>query len=573
MKTSAKARPSVRTAALCWAVLATVGVALFAVPGGAEEDDARPSSAGPEYRNATREQQVDMLRRLLGVPVEEAAPAPASTAAPVEEPAFAPPAEAEDVVAPGKAAPAEAPATPRTKPKPKPKAAAPVRRSSPKPPPRREAKPASPAVEATAPPAEAAPAAEPAAETAERGIAELSETDLPPVGTIVGSDNLKRWSHVLTPAMQWAAHRGVTAEVIEPKSIAMEPWRVAATERYAGQVTLAPDKKSLRNYVAGLPFPNVTTDDPDVAIKVMFNFENRVNFDDLDGQDFGCITGAIDSNDGLTTRRDGRFGHLRRLYYTGRLLVDPKPTIPNNESIRYRESLFPVIQPFNNKGAGFSYIRYLDGRQDDAWLYLPAARRVRRLSTAQRSEGIFGTDLDLDSYGGFAGNPAWFDWTLLGKKTLLAPFHAKHEPIQWCGKPGDFMFCDAWEPREFYIIAARSLIPGYNFSLRVLYVEVETYGIPFTEVYDNDGQLWRGYIQQYKSGLRKSTPQSTRTYDADLVFLGGVTVFDMQLNTSSRCEFPAADSTNREGWVYYAGNDGGPEPEDFEVASFIKEGR
>lgn len=552
------------------AAVALAGAGLLAAPSRAQNDGYEPSSAGPEYRNATREQQVDLLRKLLGVPVEEPAPAASD---PAPEAAAAPTGPQTGSVEPPAVEAAPSPA--KTAPAPSAR-----RRSAPKPPPtrapRRAPQPvpaAPPSDDAAAPPPAVAPAAPAPEQVATRGLAQLSETDLPPVGTVVSSANLKRWSHVLTPAMQWAARRGVTAEVIEPKSIEMEPWRVAATERYSGQVELDRGRKTLRNYVAGIPFPNVEADDPDVALKVMFNFENRVNFDDLDGQDFGCITGAIEENEGLTTRRDGRFGHLRRLYYTGRLRIDPKPMLPNNEGIRYRESLFPVIQPFNNKGAGFSYVRYLDGRQDDAWLYLPAARRVRRLSTAQRSEGIFGTDLDLDSYGGFAGNPAWFDWTLLGKKTLLGPFHAKHQPVRWCEKPGDFMFCDAWEPREFFIIAARSLIPGYNFSLRVLYVDVETYGIPFTEVYDNDGQLWRGYIQQYKAGLRRSMPESSRTYEADMVFLGAVTVFDMQLNTSSRCEFPASDSPNREGWVYYAGDDGGPEPEDFEVASFIKAGR
>jgi hypothetical protein len=135
------------------------------------------------------------------------------------------------------------------------------------------------------------------------------------------------------------------------------------------------------------------------------------------------------------------------------------------------------------------------------------------------------------------------------------------------------MFCDAWEPREFWVIAARSLIPGYNFSLRIIYVDVQSYGIPFTEVYDNDGQLWRGYVQQFKSGLRKAVPTSRTTYDQDMVFLGGVTVFDMQLQTTSRCEFPAEDAADREGWYYFTGDKGGTRPEDFEVASFIRAGR
>jgi hypothetical protein len=556
-------------------------VSIVSVPSRAQDEEVAPSSAGPEYRNATQEQQVELLRRLLGVSssVPASAPVPAAEPDPVPGPAAT-------VDVPGGAEAIEAEPAPEAKPQPKKAAPKPVKRAAPK--------PASPAKRVPAPlPAEApsqdapvqdAPVQEvavpPAAPELARvdyrgGLATLSETDLPPVGTVIDGSNIERWSHVMIPAMQWASRHGVKSEVVEPKVVVMEPWRVAATERYHAQVALAPDRKSLRNYVAGLPFPSLAADDPDLAVKIMFNFENRISFDDLDAPDFACLTGALDKREGLTARRNGRFGHLRRLYYTGRMVVDPKPTWPsNNEGIRYRESLFPVIEPFNNKGAGFSYIRHLDSaRQDDAWLYFPLTRRVRRLSTAQRSEGIFGTDLDLDSYGGFAGNPAWFDWTLLGKKTLLAPFHPRHQPIKWCEKPGEFMFCDVWEPREFWVIAARSLIPGYNFSLRILYVDVQSNAIPFTEVYDHEGQLWRGYVQQLKAGLRKAVPSAVTSYDHDMAFLGGVTVFDMQLQTTSRCEFPSQDASDREGWYYFTGDKGGTRPEDFEVASFIKAGR
>jgi hypothetical protein len=558
---------------LSFAIISAVGI--VSVPSRAQDEDVAPSSAGPEYRNATQEQQVDLLRRLLGV--SSSAPAPAVTpepeaaselpAAPPEVPAAAPAAGVERAPEPG---PAPRKAAPKPAKRAAPKPAAPVQRA-PVPLPGSEAPRHEPAQEAAAPPAPAGPA--PA--DFRGGLATLSETDLPPIGTVIDGSNIERWSHVMIPAMQWASHHGVKSEVVAPKSVQMEPWRVAATERYHAQVELDRGRKSLQNYVAGLPFPYLAADDPDLAIKIMFNFENRISFDDLDAPDFGCLTGALDKREGLTARRIGRFGHLRRLYYTGRMVVDPKPGLPaNNEGIRYRESLFPVVEPFNNKGAGFSFIRHLDpARQDDAWLYFPLTRRVRRLSTAQRSEGIFGTDLDLDSYGGFAGNPAWFDWTLLGRKTLLAPFHPKHQPIQWCGKPGEFMFCDAWEPREFWVIAARSLIPGYNFSLRILYVDTQSFAIPFTEVYDHEGQLWRGYVQQLKAGLRKAVPSSRTEYDYDMAFLGGVTVFDMQLQTTSRCEFPAEDASDREGWYYFTGDKGGTRPEDFEVASFIKAGR
>lgn len=529
-----------------------------------------PESAGPEYRSASEAEQLDLLRRLLGVespkpgPPEPVAESPKP--APQAQPASSPPPAAKPVVK----------AKPKPAPKPKPMA-------RPKPKPVAKPKSAAKSLEVKESPA---PVVEPeivAAPEPEGGVGAsqaysdlgITETDLPPVGTILVSSNSERWKHLLTPSLRWTLQRGGRMTVVAPQHIPDEPPRVEATEKYHQQVSLAPGKKSLLNYVAGVPFPDVTVDDPDVAQKVIFNFENRVMFDDVDGRNFGCITGKISETDGVQVERNYRIGHFRRLYYTGRFLVEPMPVWKTDEGIRLRETLFPINEPFDFKGAGFTYNRYLDPtRQDDSWLYYPQTKRVRRLSTAQRSEGVFGQDVDLDSYAGFAGNPAWFDWRLLGKKTLLASYHAMNEPVKWAAKPGDFMFDDAWEPRETYVLAARSRLPGYNFSLRVIYVDAEIFHIPYTEVYDNDGQLWRAYVQQWKAGSNKPMPYAKEAvYPFPTTFIQALTVFDMQQMHTTRCEFPASDAPTEDTWYYFWGERGGTQPEDFDVANFINAGR
>ena len=71
-------------------------------------------------------------------------------------------------------------------------------------------------------------------------------------------------------------------------------------------------------------------------------------------------------------------------------------------------------------------------RQDDLWLYLPSLRRVRRLSSAQRSEALFGQDIDVDSYGGYAGQIPWFTWKFVGEKPMLASLHGENLPPVPC---------------------------------------------------------------------------------------------------------------------------------------------
>jgi hypothetical protein len=232
-------------------------------------------------------------------------------------------------------------------------------------------------------------------------------------------------------------------------------------------------------------------------------------------------------------------------------VIDPRPVaeepVRDEATERYHEMLGPLSEPFDLKGAGFTYTRYsAPDRLDDSWLYFPQSRRVRRLSTAQRSEGNFGSDIDLDSYGGFGANPAWFEFSLLGEKTILAPFYADHKPTKWGSKPADFLFQDTWEPRETWIVGARSKIPGYNFSLRVIYIDAETFLIPYTEVYDHDGQLWRSYIQQWDGDGEKPRPDDPDPkWDFKSSTVLSLMVFDMQIGHTTRCQFPLQSIPNK----------------------------
>ena len=118
----------------------------------------------------------------------------------------------------------------------------------------------------------------------------------PAPGTVVAKANLARYEALLGPALRWAVGRGLEMEVVAPRSIPLEPARLAATEKYSAQVRLSEDKLRVENFIAGLPFPLVRDEDPDVAVKLMFNYENRIIVDDLDVRNFDCDTGAISAN-------------------------------------------------------------------------------------------------------------------------------------------------------------------------------------------------------------------------------------------------------------------------------------
>src|SRR5262245_61934087 len=90
-------------------------------------------------------------------------------------------------------------------------------------------------------------------------------------GAVIGAEQADEVAPLVLPGVADAVRRGMRIEIVEPKRV---PWRRAyrlATEKNAGQARLGPSGELL-DYVAGLPFPNLDTADPQIAHKVLWNY-------------------------------------------------------------------------------------------------------------------------------------------------------------------------------------------------------------------------------------------------------------------------------------------------------------
>jgi hypothetical protein len=58
-------------------------------------------------------------------------------------------------------------------------------------------------------------------------------------------------------------------------------------------------------------------------------------------------------------------------------------------------------------------------QRDQSWVYVPALRRVRQVSPANRSDGFLGSDLSQDDGTFFDGKPEDFAWRLVGEREAL----------------------------------------------------------------------------------------------------------------------------------------------------------
>lgn len=389
-------------------------------------------------------------------------------------------------------------------------------------------------------------------------------------GTEIGKENATQVEELVSPGVLWCLNHGMRMTVVPYRRIEWDRAYREATEQYGPQVKLSADGRALEGYIAGLPFPQIDPNDPQVALKIMWNYDHKPYFtDDSDLRNFDADTGNIRDN-GLEVERHYLLDHLRTLMYVGRLYVDPKPEIiPNPDGVRAKSSLHPILEPFDMKGVGLTGIRYLNpDRQDDTWLYVPTLRRVRRLSNSQRTDSLFGQDTDVDSIGGYAGQIPWLEWKYLGEKTMLGSFHSEHFPVKYCEGDGEFVFCDTWEKRPVYVIEGVPKQAQYAYGKRVLYIDKETYLITYTDIYDRAGHLWKTWINQY--GFRKrAAPGYGTEYPDEMPFNHSIAMVDMQLSHGTRWALPSATYPGEEGWYFNQGAKTGLTEEFFTLGHLI----
>lgn len=400
-------------------------------------------------------------------------------------------------------------------------------------------------------------------------------------GDVITKADSERIRGIVSPGVEWAVSNGMDMEIVPYQMIPIPRDYVRATEQYSGQVSID-DRDILHNWVAGRPFPTVENDDPQGAPKIMYNFLDGHYFTDdlslhLVDADTGSLYTDAQGNKHYSVERHFVSDWLRLLAFTGRLHHEPKPAFTENDDETFRKSgLYPLIEPFDLKGVGGVSYRYLDDlRQDDTWLYLPFVRRVRRMSSAQRSDALFGQDIDVDSYGGYAGQIPWFDWKLLGDKPMLASLHGVRLPPEPCKKDGGMTFCENWEMRpSVYVIEGTPKVDNYAYSKRVIYVDRETYFIIYSDLYDTGGELWKTVMQSIRTSKRPN-PDVDFEYDEPRMFIYAFSVIDIQLMHGTRAAIPGMAFGNEPGWYIDWGFDqkySAPE-EWFTIAGLIGSGR
>ncbi len=380
-------------------------------------------------------------------------------------------------------------------------------------------------------------------------------------GDVITPDHASKVRNLVSPGVYYKLLAGMSMKIVPSERVDWPPPYKEATEKYASQVRLSRDNRSLVGYVAGQPFPLIDTNDPQVATKIMWNNVFRpLLTDDYDLRFYDCDSVYGGKNKSFMPIQYYQIGHYAGYDLVGRVEVEPMPTDPDYKATGrlWLFGLYPVLAPENDRGDGFIRYRYSDpNRGDDDWSWTPGTRRVRRLNESIMSTASGPTAWNPDHYSGFNAKIEEYNYKFLGDKDMLGVVHAVNSPEVRCPTDGGASACpENWEMRHVYIVEATprpDRIAGALQSKTLIYMDSESWFEPYIDEYDHAGQLWYNHIWWMTYRDRPVPDARVAIYPFKREFEVGAVSTDVQSGFATMCYLPGLSTPERECWYINMG--------------------
>jgi hypothetical protein len=262
-------------------------------------------------------------------------------------------------------------------------------------------------------------------------------------------------------------------------------------------------------HVEGIPFPDVDQNDPRAAYMLMYN---RMCYSYVIGNTVFPMRGIWVGRGGYEREIQGTFFTYPRVGFPGRMKED-------NKDVVEKYSIVQVLAPYDIAGTNVLTWRYLDNKQDMTYTFVPAIRRVRRMSPANRSDAFLGTDMCVDDGYGYDGKIAAVEWAPVKKVTALVAWLDKdvqaleqNQKGEWCSTKDikDIVFGYekkdwtgapwaptnlVWVKRDVLILEFKPKDPYYNYGPQSLWVDAQVpYIIYYKVISDRAGVYWKSIV-------------------------------------------------------------------------------
>ena len=240
----------------------------------------------------------------------------------------------------------------------------------------------------------------------------------PKAGSRLDQSNWEEAKDLLAPEILAHYKDGVFAAPIgeiKPGDYALDDRFHQATKANAGKFKLDEHGSLVEvatgkppEYSFGGPFPDLDPKDPQVATKIIWNYE------------YAYWSNGDNRLQAYLMWLDEKSKSPERS-----IAVDTRAKVfegnpnrePNPQQFSRLDKNF-LVEPADLHGSATLGWRYKDPTtRDKLWAYVPALRRVRAVSPANRSDGIFGSEMTQDDgFNGFDAKPEEFTYKLVAVK-------------------------------------------------------------------------------------------------------------------------------------------------------------
>ncbi len=268
-----------------------------------------------------------------------------------------------------------------------------------------------------------------------------------------------------------------------------------ATEKYSPQVGLDKDDY-ITNYIAGMPFPLIDTNDPKAAVKIAYNW----HFGPVLPDDFSLAPWSVngylaDAHDPTEIHASNDLGQCMRTVRFPALCASHRSRTASDDGIeRARRRMESALQPMDDASAWAATWR---GRGNLDSLFEPAQQRrflrLRRAFAAAATDGHpdgvsrTRSAADVISRTGHTRcrKPRSTDYRLLGTAPILACVAAKDEPAGIAaGESGYTLTQEPFELRRAYILEMSPLQKNLE-ERTLIFIDSEIYVWLAAEFYES----------------------------------------------------------------------------------------
>jgi hypothetical protein len=326
-------------------------------------------------------------------------------------------------------------------------------------------------------------------------LAEVREWEKTWAGKKIDKTNIDQVSEFMLPTLvgiykdpgKWGSPpEGSYFNIVPYKQIIETKGRIEATKKYAPLVKTDPDGRILNwAEIAGVPFP-----EPKTGLEMAYNMEMQTRGDTFKQR---WWSPSIDPRHRTDRPADQIF---EEMYFIHRTDVDPKPAILKNPKGYHRAQFLSFVLPPEMHNSRMIVTKFIDDTVDySSYLYYSEFRRIKRISQAERTNAIDGTDMIYDDgnmWDGYLHHNASFDYK--GKKNMLV---ARHQDIKKVTRVAGQGQADGYDMERcnMYVVEVKHKDPNYLYGKRTWYIDPETYHILYQEVWDQLGQYWKLFGQ------------------------------------------------------------------------------